>query len=180
MGTNPLATLFFFLRTLAVIPFQIFLLILQFIVFPIRAHVRLVTDLLLMPHHLSGTVSLAKLGHQEHTHLSDRLWNFTSSSCPTDCVCARVWIVFWFVVGCGLQNGKIAHKRLHYYHCYMGEGAEVECRLSLPRTRICTSNLSIPSPHHFTPMTIPLFIFFFSSAIPMPHRIIPQHYQNLR
>jgi len=65
--------LFFFFRTLAVILFQIFLLILLFVVFPIRAHVCLVTDLFLMLHHLSGTVSLAKLGHQEHTHLSDRL-----------------------------------------------------------------------------------------------------------
>ena len=40
----------------------------------------------LMLHHLSGTVSLAKLGHQTHSqsHLSNQLWNLTSSSCPTE------------------------------------------------------------------------------------------------
>ena len=32
---------------------------------------------------LSGTVSLAKLDHQAHSHLQ----NLTSSSCPVDCVC---------------------------------------------------------------------------------------------
>ena len=155
---------------LAVILFQIFLLILLFIVFPIHAHTRLVTDLFLMLHHLSGTISLAKLGHQEHTHLSDRLWNLTSSSYPTDCVCTRVWIVFWFfVVGCVLQNGKTAHKRIHYHHYYVGEGVEVKCRLSLPKNLYLQPLNPKCSSLHTNKVDYPfIHIFFFSSAIPMP------------
>ena len=47
-----------------------FLLILPFFVFPLCTRTRLVRDLFLMLHRLSGTVSLAKLGHQTHSHLS--------------------------------------------------------------------------------------------------------------
>ena len=48
------------------------------------AHTRLVRDLFLMLHRLSGTVSLSKLDHQIHSH---HFKNLTSSSYPTDCVC---------------------------------------------------------------------------------------------
>ena len=45
---------------------------------------------------LSGPVSLAKLGHQTCSHLSNHLWNLTSSNYPVDCpsmcmyVCRRM------------------------------------------------------------------------------------------
>ena len=42
------------------------LLILSFFVFPLCAHTHLVRNRILVQHRLSGTVSLAKLGHQAH------------------------------------------------------------------------------------------------------------------
>ena len=55
-------------------------------------HTSLVRDLFLMLHHLSGTVSLAKLDHQTHSHLLNHLWNLTSSSYPIDSPCIYVWV----------------------------------------------------------------------------------------
>ena len=54
----------------------------------------LVRDLCFMLHHLSGTVSLAKLDHQTHSHLSSHLWvwHLTSSSYTIDSVCACVCV----------------------------------------------------------------------------------------
>ena len=69
------------------------LLILPFSVFPLFAHTRLVRDLFLMLHCLSGTVSLVKLHHQTHSHLSSNLSNLTSSSHPVNCVCAYTCLV---------------------------------------------------------------------------------------
>ena len=118
------------------------LLILIFSVVPLCAHSHLVRDLFLVLHHLSGTLSLAKLYHQTHSHLSHPLWNLTSSNYPTDCMCvhARVclctcmcvggcmWVGahtlmevcfdygLFFVMGHMLQFWQIAHKRVH--HCY--------------------------------------------------------------
>ena len=82
------------------------LLILPFSVFPLRARVRLVRDLCLMLHRLSGTVSLAKLDHQTDLRLSNQLWNLTSLSYSTVCVCVCSWkfvlTIFWFFVCNGL------------------------------------------------------------------------------
>ena len=64
------------------------LLILPFFDFPGCACTHLVRDLFLMLHHLSGQVSFTKLGHQTHSHLSNHLWNLTSSNYPIDCVYA--------------------------------------------------------------------------------------------
>ena len=51
-------------------------------------------DLFLMLRWLSATVSLAKLSHQMHSHISDHLGDLTSSSYPIDfvrvCVCVHV------------------------------------------------------------------------------------------
>ena len=50
-----------------------------------------------VPHRPSGTVSLAKLGHQTHSRLSNHLGNLTSSSYPVSdtlsliCVFVCVW-----------------------------------------------------------------------------------------
>ena len=77
-------------------------------------------------HRLSGTVSLVKLDHQTHSHLSKYLWNLTSLRCPIDSVCLSVCLflslcararrsltVFWFfVMGYVLQFGEIAHQRV--------------------------------------------------------------------
>ena len=68
------------------------LLILPFSVFPLCARTRLVRDLCLMVHRLSGTVSLAKLDHQAHSHLLNHLWNLTASSYPIDSVCVCVCV----------------------------------------------------------------------------------------
>ena len=64
----------------------------HFFVFYLCAYTCLVRDLFLMLHHLSGTVSSAKLDYQTHSHLSNYLWNLTSSNDHTDsvCVCACV------------------------------------------------------------------------------------------
>ena len=62
-------------------------LILPFFVFPLCACTHLVRYLFLMLHCLSGTVSLAKLDHQTHSHLS----NLASWSYPIDCMCQNVW-----------------------------------------------------------------------------------------
>ena len=108
------------------------LLMLPLFVFPLCACTHLVRDLFLLLHHLSGTVSLSKLDHLTHSHLSNHLWNFTSSSYPTDtksvcvsvcvyvcvyvcacvcvCVCARAhksWFVFTVLVLC-LAMGCVA------------------------------------------------------------------------
>ena len=45
-----------------------------------------------MQHRLSGTDSLANLDHQTHSHLSNHLWNLTSSSYPIDSVCVCVCV----------------------------------------------------------------------------------------
>ena len=110
--------------------------------FSLRTCTCLVRDLFLMLLHLSGTVCLAKLGHQTHSHLWNHLLNLTSSSYPTDsvtsvcvracvcaCVCAcicvclrthvREWVwfdcvlVLCFVIGYVLQFWEKAHKRTH-------------------------------------------------------------------
>ena len=54
------------------------LLILPFFVFILCTCTCLVRYLFLMLHCLSGTVSLAKLDHQTHSHLSNHFWNLTS------------------------------------------------------------------------------------------------------
>ena len=87
------------------------LLILPFFVFPLCAHTCLVGDCFVLLHHLSGAVSLVKLGHQMHSHLWNLHWNLTSSSyqvsywlCVTDCVvtvgvvwvCSSLFWLFWF------------------------------------------------------------------------------------
>ena len=84
-------------------------------------HMHSLRDLFLMLHRLSGTVSIAKLGHQTNSDFSDHLWNPTSWNYLIDCmfgVCvhARVsfdWVLF-FVMGCVLPFRETAHKRLHY------------------------------------------------------------------
>ena len=66
--------------------------------FCVDALVHMVRDLFLMLHHLSGAVSLAKLGHQTHSCLLNCLSDLilTFSSCPIDpvcvcmCACVRV------------------------------------------------------------------------------------------
>ena len=60
------------------------LLILSFFIFPLCMRNCLVRELFLMLHHLSGTVSVAKLGHQTCSYLSNHLWNLTYSGYPTD------------------------------------------------------------------------------------------------
>ena len=86
--------------------------ILLFSVFPLCARTRLVRDLFLMLHRMSGTVSHSKIDYETHSHLLNHLWNLTSSSYPIDSVCAcvracvrvcvcvhaltEVWTVFWF------------------------------------------------------------------------------------
>ena len=66
----------------------------------------------LMLHCLSGTVSLAKLDHQMHSHISDYLWNLTSSNYPIDCVCVVFLCscasLFWLCFGALLCNGLCA------------------------------------------------------------------------
>ena len=60
-----------------------------------------------MLHHLSGTVSLARLDHQTHSHLSNHLWNLIYSSywlCV--CVCVRTCqSLFWLF--CSLLCGGL-------------------------------------------------------------------------
>ena len=99
------------------------LMILPFFVFTLGARTRLVRDLFLVLHLLSGTVSLSKLDRQRHSQLSSRLWNLTSSSYPVDSW-LRVYVhthslksvlVYWFVMGHVLQFGETARKKVHYY-----------------------------------------------------------------
>ena len=63
------------------------------------------TQTLHRPYIYSTTVSTLKT----HSQLSNHLWNLTSSSYPTDCVC-----VLRLVMGYVLQFGE--HKRIYYYY----------------------------------------------------------------
>ena len=82
------------------------LLMLLFSVPPLCARTRLVRDLVLMLHCLSGTVSLAKLGRQTQSHpLSHRAE-----------VCFDCALLLCFVMGYVLQFGEVADKRVHYYY----------------------------------------------------------------
>ena len=75
-----------------------FLLIRPFSVFPLCAHTHLVRDLFsLMLHRLSGIVSLAKLDHQTHSHLSNifeisPLQAILLTLCVFVCVCVHVCV----------------------------------------------------------------------------------------
>ena len=83
----------------------------------------------------------AKLGHQTHSHLSNHLWNLTSSNYPTACGCvctclcacvhayASAHAVIYFdcvlvlccVMGYLFQLGETAHKSVHnYWKIYQG------------------------------------------------------------
>ena len=64
-------------------------------------------------HYLSGTVSLAKLNHQTHSHLSGHLWSLTSSSYILLTVCVYVCVhtqgsLFWLCCSSLLCNGLCA------------------------------------------------------------------------
>ena len=90
------------------------LLILPFFVFPLCARTCLVRDLFLMLHHLSGIVSLGKLGHQTHSHLSDHIYIY-----PIDSVCVCVRTRTHAQVCMGLiptkQNPRVWNVHTHIY-----------------------------------------------------------------
>ena len=102
-------------------------LTLPFDVFPLCTRTRLVRDLML--HHLSGTVSLAKLNRQTHSHLSTHLSNLTSSSHPNYCVyvraCVRVCVCGGG--GGGGEGGACVRVCLKYIQFHTSDCLCIKC-----------------------------------------------------
>ena len=90
------------------------LLILSFFVFPLYAHISLVFKKIML-HRLSGVLSLAKLGHQAVSHLSDHFKIIISEAIRLT-VCVGMHHVLWFVMDSVLYFRAIGHKRIQYYY----------------------------------------------------------------
>ena len=143
---------------------------------PLRTCTCLVRDLFLMLLHLSGTVCLAKLGHQTHSHLLNHLWNLTFSSYPIDChicvcvcvcmclcvhayvcvclhMCEWVWsdcvLVLCFVMGYVFQFWEKARKRAHY--CYYNKSKSC--------VRLCKKEKK-QAPLHFSQFTLDVLLHY--------------------
>ena len=103
----------------------------------------LVRGLFLLLHHLSGTLSLAKLGHQACSHLSNHLWNLTLQAILLT-VCVKLWALVYSILP---STTAVFTYTVGPWKLSANEQFFVDAQTSLLQTPQVTSDISFITDH---------------------------------